>query len=58
MLAPSAHAKRGVTLGGRSYGATTATGELGAPGVARVRVTGGRVTLSMPRASAALVTVG
>ena len=58
MLAPSAHAKRGVTLGGRTYGASTTTGQLAAPGVARVRATGGRITLSMPRASAALVTVG
>ena len=58
MLAPSAHANRGVTLGGRSYGASTETGELAAPGVARVRATGGRITLSMPRTSAALVTVG
>jgi hypothetical protein len=58
MLASSARATRGVTLGGRTYGAATVTGQLGAPGVARVRATGGRVTLSMPRASAALVTVG
>jgi hypothetical protein len=58
LLAPSARAKRGVTLGGRTYGARTDTGQLAAPGVARARAAGGRVTLSMPRASAALVTVG
>lgn len=58
MLAPSAHAKRDITLGGRSYGTATQTGQLAAPEVARVRAVRGRVTLSMPRASAALVTVG
>ncbi|MGH2893747.1 MAG: hypothetical protein ACRDPM_10855, partial [Solirubrobacteraceae bacterium] len=58
MLAASAHAKRGVTLGGRTYGATTDTGKLAAPEVARATLAGGRVTLAMPRASAALVTVG
>jgi hypothetical protein len=58
MLARSAHAKRGVTLGGRSYGAATETGRLAAAEVARARVAGRRITLSMPRASAALVTVG
>jgi Glycosyl hydrolase family 79 C-terminal beta domain len=58
LLAPSAQAKRGVTLGGRSYGATTATGLLAAPEVSRAAVARGRVTLSVPRASAALVTVG
>jgi hypothetical protein len=57
MLAPSAHAKRRVTLGGRTYGATE-TGQLPAPEVARVRARGGKVTLSVPGASAALVTVG
>lgn len=58
MLAPSAHAKRGVTLGGRSYGAVTQTGQLAPLEVARARAKRGRITLSMPRASAALVMVG
>ncbi len=58
LLAPSAHAKRRVTLGGRTYGAATETGQLAAPEVGRVRARGGKVTLSVPGASAALVTVG
>jgi hypothetical protein len=58
MLAPSAGAKRGVTLGGRTYGARTETGQLPSAEVAPAPVAKGRVTLSVPRASAALVTVG
>jgi hypothetical protein len=58
MLAPSAGAKGGVTLGGRSYGAETQTGALPAPEVERAHVVSGRVILSVPGASAALVTVG
>lgn len=58
MLAPSAGAKRRVTLGGRTYGATTKTGRLRTAEVALAPITKGRVTLSMPRASAALVAVG
>jgi type IV pilus biogenesis protein CpaD/CtpE len=58
MRAPSVHARSGVTLGGRSYGAATATGQLGALRVTSVHASSGRVTLSVPHASAALVTVG
>ena len=58
LLAPSAHATGGVTLGGRAYGATTTTGQLAAPEVSRATVAHGRITLSVPRASAALITVG
>jgi Glycosyl hydrolase family 79 C-terminal beta domain len=58
MLAPSAHATRGVTIGARTYGVTTQTGQLRTPQVAPAHVTGGRVTVSLPRASAALVTTG
>ncbi len=58
MLAPSAHATKGVTLGGRTYGSSTATGTMDTPEVAQARITRGRIALSMPRASAALVTVG
>jgi hypothetical protein len=58
LLAPGAAAKSGVTLGGRTYGATTTTGQLGAPGAVPIRAAGGRIMLSVPRASAALVTVG
>jgi hypothetical protein len=58
MLARSASATRGVTLGGRTYGASTETGQLAVPEVARMRAASGRITLSVPRASAALVTAG
>ncbi|HTU95583.1 MAG TPA: glycosyl hydrolase family 79 C-terminal domain-containing protein [Solirubrobacteraceae bacterium] len=58
MLAPSAAAKQGVSLGARTYGATTQTGQLRPARVAAATVTRGRVTLSVPRASAALLTVG
>jgi hypothetical protein len=58
MVAPSARAKGGVTLGGRSYGAQTRSGQLAAPQGERVHAADGRVTLSVPGASAALVTVG
>ena len=58
MLAPSAAAKRGVSLGARSYGATTTTGELRPAELAPATVARHRVTLSVPRASAALLTVG
>ena len=58
MQAPSARAKQGVTLGARSYGAQTQSGQLGAPAVERTHAARGRVTLSVPSASAALVTVG
>jgi hypothetical protein len=58
MLAPGVAAKSGVTLGGRTYGAATDTGQLRAAEVERARIARGRVTISVPRASAALVTVG
>ena len=47
-----------MTLGARSYGAETRTGSLRPAEVAPATVARGRVTLSIPRASAALVTVG
>ncbi len=58
MLAPGVAAKTGVTLGGRTFGTATDTGQLGPAEVARAPVARGRVTISVPRASAALVTVG
>jgi hypothetical protein len=58
LLAPSVRARHGVTLGGRGYGAPTASGQLGAPEIEPARVVGGRVTLSVPAASAALLTIG
>ena len=58
MLAPSARAEQGVTLGGRGYGAETESGRLAAPEVERAHASGLTVTLSVPAASAALVTLG
>lgn len=57
MQAPSVRARRGVTLGGRTYGAATSTGRLAAPEVAPATAVHGRITVSVPGASAALVTV-
>jgi hypothetical protein len=57
LTAPGIAATSGVTLGGRSYGAATTTGRLGAMRVTRVRPdAGGEVTVTVPGASAALVT--
>jgi Glycosyl hydrolase family 79 C-terminal beta domain len=56
LLAPSVSAGSGITLGGRSFGGETTTGVLGAPRTKPLTVTGGRVKLSVPRGSAALVT--
>src|SRR4029077_20977237 len=53
MLAPSAAAKQGVSLGARSYGATPPPGELRPAELAPATVARRRVTLSVPRASAA-----
>jgi hypothetical protein len=58
MLAPSARAERGVTLGGRTYGAQTQTGQLATPEVERANAAGGHLTLSVPAGSAALITAG
>jgi hypothetical protein len=57
MLAPGVSARRGVTLGGRTYGASTTTGRLATPQAAEVAATSGAVTLSVPHGSAALLTV-
>jgi hypothetical protein len=58
LRAPSVRSSHGVTLDGRSYGAETASGQLGIPEVEPARVMRGRVTVSVPAASAALVTAG
>ena len=58
LLAPSVRAGQGVTLAGRSYGSETASGQLGTPELEPARVVRGRVTLSVPAASAALLTLG
>jgi hypothetical protein len=57
MQAPSVESTSGVTLGGRSYGPATYSGRLPAPLVTRAHAARGNVTLSVPRASAALVTI-
>jgi hypothetical protein len=59
MQAPGLAATSGVTLGGRSYGHSTTSGRLGAMRVARVRPDArGDVTVTVPGASAALITFG
>lgn len=57
MTAPSVHARSRITLGGRTYGRETATGQL-APAITRALTpdaTGG-YTVTVPEGSAALVT--
>jgi hypothetical protein len=56
LRAPSAYATKRVTLGGRSFG-PTATGVLAAPQVQRVRRRGGVYAVTLPAASAALLTL-
>lgn len=56
LRAPSAYATKNVTLGGRSFG-TTATGALAPPHVQRVRRRGGAYAVTLPAASAALLTL-
>jgi hypothetical protein len=56
LRAPSAYATKRVTLGGRSFG-DTATGVLAAPHVQRIRRRRGVYTVTLPAASAALLTL-
>jgi hypothetical protein len=56
LLASSAYAKGGVSLGGRRFG-TTLTGVLRAPKLETDRVRSGTYTVSLPAASAALLTL-
>jgi hypothetical protein len=56
MLASSASASGGITLGGASFGTRTDTGVLPAPHTTSVSAVGGGFKLSVPHASAALVT--
>ena len=58
LQAPSVYAKRGVTLGGRTYGAATYTGALTPPQTQPVAGGAGTFLLKLPRGSAALVTFG
>jgi hypothetical protein len=58
LLAPSATASSGVTLGGRSFGSRTRSGTLGSMTATAVRaVAPGRYIVRMPAASAALLTL-
>jgi hypothetical protein len=57
LRAPSAYASAGVTLGGRSFGATTASGILAAPVAQTVTPRGGVYAVRLPPASAGLLTL-
>jgi hypothetical protein len=57
LRAPSAFATGGVTLGGRRFGAATATGLLAAPLPQSVAPSSGAYTVSLPAASAVLLTL-
>jgi hypothetical protein len=56
MQAPGLRARTGVSLGGASFGSETATGVL-RPSASSVSPAGGGYTVSLPAASAALITV-
>ncbi|MGI8507458.1 MAG: glycosyl hydrolase family 79 C-terminal domain-containing protein [Solirubrobacteraceae bacterium] len=56
MQAPGVHARSGVTFGGASFGAETYTGALPPPQIRSLTASRGSYSLSMPRASAALLT--
>ena len=59
LLAPSVRSRRGVTLGGQTYGAQTDTGLLGPPRASLLRPRAdGAYSVAVPRASAAMVTFG
>jgi hypothetical protein len=55
--APSVRARAGVTLGGRTYGASTMTGALAPPVEPAVHASGGTYTVTVPAGTAALVSV-
>jgi hypothetical protein len=57
LRAPSIHATSGVTLGGQSFGAATTTGLLGPPTPDSLRAVGGAYHVSLPPASATLLTL-
>jgi hypothetical protein len=58
LQAPSAFATGGVTLGGRRFGARTGTGLLAAPLPRSVAPRSGAYAVTLPAASAALLTLG
>ncbi|MGE5617535.1 MAG: glycosyl hydrolase family 79 C-terminal domain-containing protein [Candidatus Woesearchaeota archaeon] len=57
LLAPSVDARGGVTLGGRTFGGETRTGVLRAPRTQAVSPRRGTYTITLPPASAALLTL-
>jgi hypothetical protein len=58
MLAPSVRSKRGVTLGGQSFGSQTETGLLaGRSGIAQVVPANGAYAVRVPPSSAAMLTL-
>ncbi len=56
LSAPSASSTGGISLGGRTFGAATATGRLGPPVSNPVLTSGGAYRVTVPAASAALLT--
>jgi hypothetical protein len=58
LRAPSVHATGGVTLGGQTFGTTTSTGQLsGRSDAATIAPAGGSYTVTVPAASATLLTI-
>jgi len=57
LQAPSVHAHTGITLGGRTFGAATTTGQLAAPLPNSVTPTSGGYPVSLPATSAAMLTL-
>lgn len=58
LQAPSADARGAVMLGGRTYGTETYTGSLRAPKLVALTARDGSFTVTVPQASAALLTFG
>jgi hypothetical protein len=58
MQAPSVHSKRGVTLGGRTYGRNTYTGALAPLQTQPATGAAGTYVVKLPRGSAALLSSG
>ncbi len=56
LQAPSVTSLSGVTLGGRSFGTSTKTGVLGAPQTQAISATGGIYSVTLPPASAVMLT--
>jgi hypothetical protein len=57
LQAPSVHSHTGVTLGGRTFGAATATGQLAPPIADSVTPTAGLYRVTLPATSAAMLTL-